>query len=367
MTPDVSVVLPSFNHARFIEACVRSILTQQGVDLEVIVCDDASTDESLVVLAGIRDPRLKVLAHPRNLGAAAAVAPGLALARGRHVARMGSDDICLPGRLAKQCAWLDGHPGVACVFCMPEFIDDDGRVMSPPPEPFAGLFTSENRSRGEWLRTFLTKGNCLLAPGAMVRREVMERVPPTAGVFHHLPDLETWVRICLVADIHVLPEKLVGFRIHENAGNLSAPHPKRTAAAEMEKLAIWRYLTHPEALHLLGLRAGPLGRLDLARLALDNHGPAHRVFANLVLLETDLTRCPPEEAREFLIESADILANTDPMRLVETKRLRQRVAELEDKIRRLGEVKTGPPKKWPARWFGKSSEASRQEDGGSHR
>ena len=266
MIPDVSVVLPSYNHARFIGDCVRSILSQEGVSVEVIVCDDASSDDSLQVLAAISDPRLQVIAHRRNIGAAAAVRPGLARARGRYVARMSSDDLCLPGGFARQCAWLDAHPDTACVFCLPEFIGEDGAAIDFPTF-LDGVFTAENRSRADWLRTFFEKGNCLLAPGAMMRREVLDSVPPTSALFRHLPDLETWVRLCLRLEIHVLPEKQIGFRIMDQAQNLSAPSAPKSAEAEMEKLCIWQYYTSAEALAVLGFsrprwadwnsRAGP--------------------------------------------------------------------------------------------------------------
>lgn len=367
MIPDVSVVLPSYNHARFLEDCVRSVLSQDGVSVELIVCDDASTDDSLARLAGIRDSRLHVIAHRKNLGAAAAVQPGLARARGRYLARLASDDLCLPGRLARQCAWLDAHPETAAVFCLPEFIDEHGAVIDPPPACFDGLFTAMNRPRADWLRTFFTHGNCLFASGAMTRRSLLATIPPTAGVFHHLPDLETWVRICARHDIHVLGEKLAAFRILEDGKNLSSPSEAKSAVAEMEKLAIWRHYTSPDVLALLGFDPGPMGRLQLARWALEVNGPSHRVFAALVVLETDGTGLEPGHAEEFLAGATEILHDRDPLRTRETKRLRTRVAELEDKVRRLGETKVESKPGWKERLFKRDMGSKKRSGGGNGR
>ena len=90
--PLVSVVIPSFNHARFIGSAVRSVLGQSLSDLELIVVDDGSTDNSLEILGGFSDPRLKV--YPQaNAGAHAAINRGLELASGVYLSILNSDDL----------------------------------------------------------------------------------------------------------------------------------------------------------------------------------------------------------------------------------------------------------------------------------
>lgn len=351
MNPDVSVVLPSYNHAPFVGECVRSLLSQEGVNLEVIVCDDASTDDSLSVLAGITDPRLQVLAHPRNRGAAAVVKPGLAMARGRYLARMSSDDVCLPGRLARQVAWLDENPGVAAVFGQPEFLDENGKRMAAPPPGFEELFTTENGPPSYWLHRFFEHGNCLFGPGAMTRREVLEKVPPTPEMFRHLPDFEYWVRLCRGHEIHVLPEKVTGFRIRDGGGNLSYPSPEKSAEAEAEKLAIWRYYLDDEALCTLGFAPGPYGRLAMADWAVGVGGASRKVFAALTLLETDLTGVDPGVAETFIRKANLILRGGDAFGLLEKKRLNASKRALNERVHELEGLLSAWRKSWPGRWL----------------
>jgi hypothetical protein len=360
MIPDVSVVLPSYNHSAFVGECVRSLLSQEGVSLEVIVCDDASTDDSLSVLAGIQDPRLRVLAHPHNRGAAAAVKPGLAMARGRYIARMSSDDVCLPGRFARQVACLDEKPGVAAVFGQPEFLDESGRRMTVPPPGFEELFTNANGPRAYWLRRFFEHGNCLFAPGAMMRREVLEKVPPTPEMFRHLPDFEYWVRLCRGHEIHVLPEKTTGFRIRAEGENLSYPSPEKSAEAEAENLAIWRYYLDEEALSTLGFPPGPQGRLAMAEWAVGVGGASRGVFAALTLLETDLTGLAPEVMDTFIRKANLILRGGDAFGLLEKKRLNAAKRALSEKVHELERLLSAWRKSWPGRWLRRKVETRAQ-------
>lgn len=110
MSVTVSVILPVHNRLSSIETACRSVLDQSYRDLELIVVDDASTEEIEPVVRAIDDPRLVYLQHERNLGAGAARNTGLAAAKGRLIAFQDSDDIWLPQKLASQVALLDSLP-----------------------------------------------------------------------------------------------------------------------------------------------------------------------------------------------------------------------------------------------------------------
>lgn len=110
MTATVSVILPVYNRPASLGDACRSVLDQSYRDLELIVVDDASTEDLAPVLSDIADPRLVYLRRDTNGGAAAARNTGLAAARGRLIAFQDSDDIWLPGKLARQVALLDSLP-----------------------------------------------------------------------------------------------------------------------------------------------------------------------------------------------------------------------------------------------------------------
>lgn len=110
MNPVVSVILPTFNRTHCLPGAMRSVLDQSFKDLELIVVDDASTEDIEAVVSGVGDPRVRYLRLDRNSGAAAARNVGLAEARGSYIAFQDSDDIWLPGKLARQLELLEAQP-----------------------------------------------------------------------------------------------------------------------------------------------------------------------------------------------------------------------------------------------------------------
>jgi len=110
--PRVSVVMTLYNKGAFVEEAVRSVLAQTFTDFELLVVDDASTDDGPARVAAIDDPRVRLLRAERNGGRAAAANRGYAAARGEYIAILDSDDIAEPDRLAQQVAFMDAHPEV---------------------------------------------------------------------------------------------------------------------------------------------------------------------------------------------------------------------------------------------------------------
>ena len=108
----VSVVIPVYNKAPFLRACLDSVFAQTFGDFEVIAVDDASTDDSLAILRACTDPRLRVEALPRNQGPAGAAQHAMDRATGTYIMRVDADDVLMPGRFAQQVQWLDAHPDV---------------------------------------------------------------------------------------------------------------------------------------------------------------------------------------------------------------------------------------------------------------
>src|SRR3954454_19608950 len=102
--PLVTVLMPMRNAARFVGAALRSVLEQPNVNLEIVVIDDGSTDESADAGARFKDKRIRIIEGPRR-GIAAAFNAGLDAARGEIIARCDADDHYPPGRLAQQAHW----------------------------------------------------------------------------------------------------------------------------------------------------------------------------------------------------------------------------------------------------------------------
>jgi glycosyltransferase involved in cell wall biosynthesis len=111
----VSVVLPVYNVAAYIQDTIESLLQQTFRDFELIVIDDCSTDDTLARVRANTDSRLRVLQNPRNLGRAGTDNAALKYVRGEFIAKMDGDDICHPERLARQVAVLEQYPDINVV------------------------------------------------------------------------------------------------------------------------------------------------------------------------------------------------------------------------------------------------------------
>lgn len=107
-----SVVIPVYNKAPYLRECLDSVLAQSFKDYELIAVDDASTDGSSEVLRSIDDPRVRIIALDRNVGPGGAAQRGMDAAIGEYILRVDADDIMLPGRFAKQIAFMDERPEI---------------------------------------------------------------------------------------------------------------------------------------------------------------------------------------------------------------------------------------------------------------
>src|ERR1700719_3127 len=112
--PLVSVVLSVHNGAADLPKAVDTILAQTFSDFELIAINNGSTDGTAAVLDGLRDPRVRVI-HQDNIGLAATLNRGIALACGRYIARQDHDDLAMPTRLEKQVAFMEANPDCALV------------------------------------------------------------------------------------------------------------------------------------------------------------------------------------------------------------------------------------------------------------
>ena len=110
--PRVTVLMPTYNVAPYVKEAIGSVLRQTFSDLELLVVDDASTDDTLAAVRAIEDPRIRIAAFDNNVGLAENLNRGLALINTEYVARMDGDDIAEPYWLEHEVAILDRHPEV---------------------------------------------------------------------------------------------------------------------------------------------------------------------------------------------------------------------------------------------------------------
>ena len=138
--PPISVVMPVYNGAQYIGQCIGSLLGQSFPDFELIIVNDASTDDTVKVVESFSDPRIRLVHNERNLKISATINHGLELARGKYIALANHDDIFHQNRLEKEYAFLERNPGLSGVGSWYKEIDAAGnflRLVKTPSEPEA--------------------------------------------------------------------------------------------------------------------------------------------------------------------------------------------------------------------------------------
>ena len=203
--PKVTVLLPVYNRERFVGEAIGSVLGQEFGDFELLLVDDGSTDRTPEILREYarRDARIRILTSEVNEGIPCALNKGLDDARGEYIARLDSDDLMMPGRLAAQVEVLDNDLGVVLVNTSYDIVDEHGAYLGTYLEPLPG----------EVIRYLLGFYNIIGGGGQVMFRNDGSRYSteyPTSQ------DYELWVRLSQRGRIVALP--LIGMtkRQHEN-------------------------------------------------------------------------------------------------------------------------------------------------------
>lgn len=224
----VSVILTSFNHEKYLCEAIDSVLSQTFTDYELIIWDDASSDNSWDVINQYADSRIKTFRNDENKGGIAyGVNKAISeVATGKYIAIHHSDDVWELDKLEKQVAFLDTHPDIGAVFTNVRAIGEDSTPLNNPEHFYFNIFDQPNRTRHEWLNHFFYKGNALCHPSVFLRKKCYEECGCYRLSLAQLTDFDMWIRLCLKYEIHVLPEKLVRFRVRDNEANSSGNRPE---------------------------------------------------------------------------------------------------------------------------------------------
>ena len=231
--PKVSVVLPAYNAALFIQQTIASITAQSFGDLEIIVVDDGSIDATAKIAAA-QDPRVRVV-QQHNQGIAFARNVGISHARGEWIAFMDHDDLWHPQKLKAQCAVLGCDPGCGIVYG--EFLRWD--PLTPPNFPDEEIdSTRVVADLSGFILSQLVRTNWVLLSTAMVRRSVFE----TVGCFDPaMPPADDWDFVIRAAEHYrfvKLAQTVALYRVH--SGQTSLKLTSRNVEFELRARALER-------------------------------------------------------------------------------------------------------------------------------
>lgn len=209
----VSVVIPAYNAERTIERALRSVLAQKGVSFEVLIGDDASTDDTLLRLKPYAsDPRVRIFRFRKNRGASATGNRLIARARGRYISSCDADDKMLPGNLKTFSRILDRNPKAGVAY-------GDLKVVMPNGRSWI-------KRRLALSKSWELLGGCLANGGTMIRRNLILKVGGYREDLPVLEDCDLFLRLSEITSFYALAGKPLYIQ-NKTSGSLSVRYSKQ--------------------------------------------------------------------------------------------------------------------------------------------
>ncbi len=199
--PKVSIIMPSFNQGQFLETSIHSVLEQDYPNIEYILVDGGSKDNSVEIIKKYQD-HLAWWVSEKDKGHADALNKGFSHATGEILAWLNSDDIYFPNAVSEAVSILTSHPEVGMVYGDADLIDDSGETV--------GKFASKQTSYRQMLR-----GSVHIPQATtFIRAEVWRQVGPLDLSLFFSFDYDLWVKIAKVSKVLYVPKRWAKFRIH---------------------------------------------------------------------------------------------------------------------------------------------------------
>lgn len=204
--PRISVLMATYNNATYLNSCIESVLSQTFEDFEYIIINDASTDDTHDILEQYTDPRIRILQNSANLKLSTSLNLGLEIAEGDYIARIDSDDMCMPERFEKQVAFLESHQEIGAVGTQVINISPDGTQSRPgSPTPTTPNMTS-------WQ---VILGYPIAHPTLMICRSLLNEIGGYDTSYPYAQDQALWSKLIFKTRLTNLDDALVSYRQHE--------------------------------------------------------------------------------------------------------------------------------------------------------
>lgn len=200
--PTVSIIMPVYNCEAFVAEAIESVLKQSFIDFELIVIDDCSVDNTLKVIAGYADQRIRLIKKERNTGYVDSLNTAIQISRGKYLARMDGDDISGNLRLEKQVDFLENNPDIVLCGTWYQLLPTDQIVQNP--------VTNDE------IKIALLDYCALGHPTVMVRKDFIESNNLAYNSeYRPAEDYELWTRISAMGKMANIPEALLHYRFHQ--------------------------------------------------------------------------------------------------------------------------------------------------------
>lgn len=223
MIPKVSVIMPVYNGERFLREAIESVLEQTYENIQFIIVDDQSTDNSRSIIRSYADERIKTVFREKNGNVCLASNEAFSMIDGKYCALIGHDDVWRPDKIQKQVSYMEKNEECGVCFTRCNVIDQNNKIINKENFLFDVFSRAENATREDFSRKLIMEGNCLCAPSALFRVSTFNQVGTYKVSSLQLQDYDLWLRFLKISDVHILDEQLIEYRqILDETANLSA-------------------------------------------------------------------------------------------------------------------------------------------------
>lgn len=225
--PTVSICIPAHNAAAYLPAAIDSALAQDFEDFELVVLDNASTDDTREVCERYSDPRFRY-EYEGTPGQSVAWNRCVELAGGRYAILLHADDELMPQFLSRAVDVLESNDDVGLVNCTVEHIDDNGAQLA-----LQRLFDADRVDRDDVVLRRLLLDGCVINPaGVLVRRTIYDSIGAFTDEVVWGVDWHMWLRVAMTAPVAYLAEPLARYRQHTSSGTSGVMKSARNGADE---------------------------------------------------------------------------------------------------------------------------------------
>lgn len=203
----VTIVIPVYNGEAYVASAIDSVLNQDYPDIELIVLDDGSTDNTRNILQQYGNA-FYWETHA-NIGQARTLNKGWTMARGGILSYLSADDLLAPQAVSVSMRYLDDNPNAVMTYADFNIID-----------PYSNIVRSVRNPTFNY-RDMVVTCECFPGPGVFFRKSAFEKIGGWNTEYRQMPDYEYWLRLGLIGDLYHVPEVLASFRMHDESQSFS--------------------------------------------------------------------------------------------------------------------------------------------------
>ena len=228
----VSVTINAYNCEKYIADTLTSVINQSYKNLQIIVIDDASTDNTAEIIKGFDDPRIELYSLEKNGHISNAINEGYRKVKGEYMVHIDSDDIMAPDLVEKTIDFLENNSEYGAVFHRPTIIDQNSNDVRD--EFLENVFNTTAKTQADFVRLFFESSNHLLHPGSTMRKSVMDDIGFHDMSLCYLHDFDYWTRLVLKYPIYVFTQPLIKYRMDTSGSHNSDLSIQKTLAHNTE-------------------------------------------------------------------------------------------------------------------------------------